>query len=146
MTSLVEVTVPAGVDPGQSVEFEFNGSILYAQVPEGVCEGLVFQVEVGEAAGEPAPIAGELAAQAALEQRFQQYVDERASSGDLMDRFVLWFERENMEEQFEAFIQANASEMHGSDGVEGEQDHAWWPLYQVKHAPALDTWNVFIAR
>ena len=141
MTSLVDVTVPPGVEAGGSLEFELNGTILFATVPEGMCEGMVFQVEVTDAAGAPeviteyeSEVAGEeLAAAAALEQRLKDYVEDRAGTGDIMDMFVAWFERENIEEIFEAFIEANAHQMYGSasSGVEGEQDHAWWPLYQA---------------
>ena len=53
MTSLVDVTVPPGVEAGCSLEFELNGTILFATVPEGMCEGMVFQVEVTDAAGAP---------------------------------------------------------------------------------------------
>ena len=145
MTSLVDVTVPPGVEPGGSLEFEFNGTILFATVPEGLSEGMIFQVEVADTAGAPEVVSEyepevsdgvtgeELAAAAALEQRLKDYVEERAGTGDIMDMFVAWFERENIEEIFEAFIEANASQMYGSAsrGLEGEQDHNWWPLYQA---------------
>ena len=45
-------------------------------------------------------------------------------------RFVAWFERERIEEAFEAFVATHAHVLSSSGGVEGEQDHAWWPLYQ----------------
>uniref|UniRef100_A0A7S3AGP2 BART domain-containing protein n=1 Tax=Haptolina ericina TaxID=156174 RepID=A0A7S3AGP2_9EUKA len=119
MTSLVDVTVPARVAAGQEVEFAFGTSTLRAVVPDGVSEGMVFQVEVAEASGEPEVV-----------ERLLSYVDSRASSGDIMDRFVAWFERERIEEAFEAFVATHAHVLSSSGGVEGEQDHAWWPLYQ----------------
>ncbi|KAL1511653.1 hypothetical protein AB1Y20_005038 [Prymnesium parvum] len=126
---LVDVAVPAGVRPGELLEFEFNGALLSATVPEGLSEGASFVVEVATAAGgpevvrEPAP--GE------VEQQLQHYVDERAASGGLMDKFVAWVERENIEAAYEAFIAAHAAEMRGNGGVAGEQSHEWWPLYQA---------------
>eukprot|EP00964_Phaeocystis_antarctica_P109545 scaffold73987_cov70-Phaeocystis_antarctica.AAC.4 len=114
----VELTVPAGVAAGDPLEFEHDGTLYNAVVPEGLGEGDVFQIEVS--AAHPAG-------------SFTDYLESRASSGDLMDRFVAWFESHGIEEQFETFLAEHAHLVKGAaDG--SEQSHEWWPVYQTYQA------------
>ena len=46
-------------------------------------------------------------------------------------RFVEWFEREEISAKFDKFIATHAAEMSSNSGVESEQSHDWWPLYQL---------------
>eukprot|EP00966_Prymnesium_polylepis_P240028 5550283-Prymnesium_polylepis.1 len=41
-----EIACPPGVQPGQDVQFECNGTWLFIKVPAGVTEGTTFPVEV----------------------------------------------------------------------------------------------------
>merc|ERR1711920_1084770 len=45
-TQTIEVTVPAGVGPGQMVTVEHSGSQYQLAVPDGVGPGMVFQASV----------------------------------------------------------------------------------------------------
>ncbi|KAL3912255.1 MAG: hypothetical protein SGPRY_008397, partial [Prymnesium sp.] len=138
MSGVVQLSVPPGVGPGDTLLFDYEGTQMSTVVPNGVSEGMDFHVEVESAAGlgstdrkEGGKASEEAGAPAGPQEQMQQYMDGRAASGDIMDQFASWMERENVEEAYEAFIEANASKMQGSNGAEGEQDHSWWPLYQV---------------
>ena len=53
----------------------------------------------------------------------------------IMDQFVAWFEREAVDDQIEFFVIRNAQRLQLTDtqilsGVDGEQSHAWWPIYE----------------
>lgn len=114
----VDLTVPAGVAAGDPLEFEHDGTLYNAAVPDGLGEGDVFQIEVS--AAHPAG-------------SFTDYLESRAASGDLMDRFVAWFESHGIEEQFETFLAEHAHLVKGAaDGR--EQSHEWWPVYQAYQA------------
>jgi hypothetical protein len=114
----VDLTVPAGVAAGDPLEFEHDGTLYNAAVPDGLGEGDVFQIEVS--AAHPAG-------------SFTDYLESRAASGDLMDRFVAWFESHGIEEQFETFLAEHAHLVKGAaDG--SEQSHEWWPVYQAYQA------------
>ena len=114
----VDLTVPAGVAAGDPLEFEHDGTLYNAVVPEGLGEGDIFQIEVS--AAHPAG-------------SFTDYLESRAASGDLMDRFVAWFESHGIEEQFETFLAEHAHLVKGAaDG--SEQSHEWWPVYQTYQA------------
>jgi len=114
----VELTVPAGVAAGDPLEFEHDGTLYNAVVPDGLGEGDIFQIEVS--AAHPAG-------------SFTDYLQSRAASGDLMDRFVAWFESHGIEEQFETFLAEHAHLVKGAaDG--SEQSHEWWPVYQTYQA------------
>ena len=65
--------MPAGVAAGDPLEVEHDGTLYNAAVPDGLGEGDVFQIEVS--AAHPAG-------------SFTDYLESRAASGDLMDRFV----------------------------------------------------------
>jgi hypothetical protein len=112
----VEVTVPAGVAAGEMLEFDHEGVLQSVVVPDGLAEGDIFEVELGPggAAAKPAELTG--------------YLQERAASGDLMDRFVHWFENNEIEEQFETWIADHAHLVQGA-GSGSEQSHEWWPVY-----------------
>ena len=114
----VDLTVPAGVAAGDPLEFEHDGTLYNAAVPDGLGEGDVFQIEVS--AAHPAG-------------SFTDYLESRAASGDLMDRFVAWFESHGIEEQFETFLAEHAHLVKGAAGG-SEQSHEWWPVYQAYQA------------
>ena len=115
----VDLTVPAGVAAGDPLEFEHDGTLYNAAVPDGLGEGDVFQIEVS--AAHPAG-------------SFTDYLESRAASGDLMDRFVAWFESHGIEEQFEAFLAEHAHLVKGAAGGSVEHSHEWWPVYQAYQA------------
>jgi hypothetical protein len=118
-TTIVDVAVPAGVGPGDIVSFQdASGSTLEVTVPEGLAEGDVFQVEVNEA-GAVHPLAA-----------LNAYVQARAASGDVMDKFVAWFEREEVGAKIDRFVELNAATI-GSAAADQEQSLDWWPLYQA---------------
>ena len=54
-TMQVELAVPAGIQPGQQLEFEMNGQKHRVSVPSGVGPGQHFRVEIPDAAPQPAP-------------------------------------------------------------------------------------------
>ena len=114
----VDLTVPAGVAAGDPLEFEHDGTLYNAAVPDGLGEGDVFQIEVSTA--HPAG-------------SFTDYLESRAASGDLMDRFVAWFESHGIEEQFETFLAEHAHLVKGAAGG-SEQSHEWSPVYQAYQA------------
>jgi hypothetical protein len=116
----LDVVVPPGVGPGDAVAFQDSeGVTLEALVPDGLSEGDTFQVQVGSD-GQVHPMA-----------KLNEYVEARAASGDLMDAFVAWFEREAVGEQVDSFITANASRIGAVPNVgDGEQSLEWWPIYQ----------------
>lgn len=118
-TTIVDVAVPAGVGPGDIVSFQdASGSTLEVTVPEGLAEGDVFQVAVNEA-GAVHPLAA-----------LNAYVQARAASGDVMDKFVAWFEREEVGAKIDRFVELNAATI-GSAAADQEQSLDWWPLYQA---------------
>ena len=100
----VDLTVPAGVAAGDPLEFEHDGTLYNAAVPDGLGEGDVFQIEVSTA--HPAG-------------SFTDYLESRAASGDLMDRFVAWFDSHGIEEQFETFLAEHAHLVKGAAGGSG---------------------------
>ena len=115
----VDLTVPAGVAAGDPLEFEHDGTLYNAAVPDGLGEGDVFQIEVSTA--HPAG-------------SFTDYLESRAASGDLMDRFVAWFDSHGIEEQFETFLAEHAHLVKGAAGGSVEHSHEWWPVYQAYQA------------
>ena len=115
----VDLTVPAGVAAGDPLEFEHDGTLYNAAVPDGLGEGDVFQIEVS--AAHPAG-------------SFTDYLESRAASGDLMDRFVAWFDSHGIEEQFETFLAEHAHLVKGAAGGSVEHSHEWWPVYQAYQA------------
>jgi len=116
----LDVVVPAGVSAGETVAFaDEHGNQLEAVVPDGLVEGDTFQVEVSES-GETRPLPV---------QQLVSYMDERAASGDLMDKFAAWFEREMVGDVIDKFIERNAH-LIGTASSDSEQSHEWWPLYQ----------------
>ena len=118
-TTIVDVAVPAGVGPGDIVSFQdASGCTLEVTVPEGLAEGDVFQVAVNEA-GAVHPLAA-----------LNAYVQARAASGDVMDKFVAWFEREEVGAKIDRFVELNAATI-GSAAADQEQSLDWWPLYQA---------------
>ena len=120
MPTLMDVAVPPGTLAGEALAFQdATGRTLEAIVPEGLAEGDTFQVEVDDD-GSVHPLAA-----------LNAYVQERASSGDVMDLFVAWFERESVGEKIDTFVQANAVTIRAGVGAgDGEQSHEWWPLFQ----------------
>eukprot|EP00933_Yihiella_yeosuensis_P021188 TRINITY_DN16830_c2_g1_i1.p1 TRINITY_DN16830_c2_g1~~TRINITY_DN16830_c2_g1_i1.p1 ORF type:complete len:198 (-),score=47.33 TRINITY_DN16830_c2_g1_i1:183-776(-) len=120
MATLIDVTCPAGVAAGDLVEFQdANGTTMQVAVPEGVSEGMTFQVSITE---EGNPIAV-----------FNSFVANRAASGDIADKFVAWFEQAEIGKLIDDWIKTNAH-LLGGEGVSGEQSHEWWPLYQQYQA------------
>ena len=107
--TVLEVVVPPGVGVGEAVSFAGpNGEPLEAIVPDGCCEGDVFQVTIDDD-GNPVPM-------------YNSFVELRAASGDIMDQFVAWFERESVGDQVDAFVKQNAHLLGGGD-TSGEQSH-----------------------
>ena len=80
---LVELTVPPGVAPGDLLEFSHEDVLYNATVPDGLSEGDLFQIDVADAAPKPVELGN--------------YLQERAATGDLMDRFAFWFEENEIE-------------------------------------------------
>ena len=98
----VDVVVPPGVSAGGVMEFESGGASLTATVPDGLGPGDTFQV----------PVDG-------------------ASSSDIMQSFMAWFERESVGDKVDAYVVENAHRMAATGSIEpgGEHSHEWWPLY-----------------
>ena len=116
---LLDVAVPPGSGPGETVSFEDSyGNTLEVVVPDGVIEGESFQVEIDEG-GNVNPL-----------KALNDYVNARAESGDVMDKFVAWFERESVGEKIDRFVEVNAATI-GSADASSEQSLDWWPLYQA---------------
>ena len=135
----LDITVPDGVGEGEQLEFEHEGTLFNATVPARLSAGATFQIEVGsqleQLQGSLHTAAPRAAAKPVVE--LNDYLQARAATGDLMDRFVLWFETHDVEEQFDAFVAQHAHLVQGST-VDSEQSHAWWPVY-------LEYQNIFEA-
>ena len=122
MPTVLDVTVPPGVGAGEPVAFQDeSGVTLEAIVPAGLSEGDTFQVEISDS-GEATPL-----------QHLTNYMERRAESGDVMDLFVAWFERESIGDAIDKFIEGNAHRI-GTASAEEEQSHEWWPIYQEYQA------------
>ena len=122
--TLLDVVVPPGVGPGETVEFtDAERVALQAVEPAGVGEGESFQVEVLR--GDDGTV------EVNAVQMLRDFLDERAAeSGGLMDQFVAWFEAESVGDQVDDFVKTNARSMRGADaGIDSEQSHECWPFY-----------------
>ena len=126
---LLELTVPDGVGEGEQLEFEHEGTLFNATVPAGLSAGATFQIEVDSQLEQ---LQGSLHAPRAAAKpvvELTDYLQTRAATGDLMDKFVLWSEANDIEERFDAFVAQHAHLVQGST-ADSEQSHAWWPVYQ----------------
>ena len=89
----VDVVVPPGVSAGGVMEFESGGASLTATVPDGLGPGDTFQV----------PVDG-------------------ASSSDIMQSFMAWFERESVGDKVDAYVVENAHRM-AANGFDAGGDY-----------------------
>jgi hypothetical protein len=105
----MDVTVPPGLGAGDTVEFsDAEGNIMTAVVPPGYAEGEIFRVD-------------ELGLPVEAPQR-----------GGIMDRFVEWFEREEIGDKVDRFIREHATVLGNArrHDVNDEHSHELWPLFQ----------------
>lgn len=114
---VMDVTVPAGLGPGDTVEFpDAEGNTMTVVIPDGCAEGDVFRVdEMG-------------------------LVVEHHGSSSIMDNFVQWFEREEIGDKVDQFIRDHASVLgaHRRHDTGAEHSHELWPIYQ-EYAAQFDT-------
>jgi hypothetical protein len=123
-----EVTVPDGVAGGDSVQFVGpNGVWLEATVPEGLEPGMTFLATVASAcdAEESKPD---------LQDGLNAHLGSEARSDDVMLEFVMWCEREGIEDSFESFISDNAHRIDPAAADGGEQSLAAYELYKEYQA------------
>mmetsp|Transcript_6037 Transcript_6037/g.15975 ORF Transcript_6037/g.15975 Transcript_6037/m.15975 type:complete len:128 (+) Transcript_6037:54-437(+) len=64
----------------------------------------------------------------------------------LMDQFAQFMEQQDVESRVNRFVEAHASEIAQiAQGLDGEQSHDWWPLYQLYQAEFDNVLEEFIA-
>ena len=113
MPDVLDVTVPSGSGPGDTVDFaDASGTQCSVVVPVGLAEGDTFQVEVDEG--------------------IATALQDGEPQSTIMQHFVEWFERESVGDQVDKFVIDNAAAMAALGHIEpgGEHSHEWWPMYQ----------------
>ena len=120
----MDITVPAGMIAGDSVEFsDAEGNLMFCTVPDGYAAGDTFRVdELG------LPIAA-------------------ADVHSIMDRFVQWFEREEIGDQVDKFVREHASVLGSARRHDASEEHSheMWPLFQAYSAQFDELLQQFLA-
>lgn len=102
----LDVVCPEGVAEGELISIQHEGQNFEVSVPPGVEPGGSFQVDLGES--DRGRLGDNIAGYVQPDEAFKDYVGERARSELVMDKFVAWFESENIDDVFEEFIKNNA--------------------------------------